>query len=56
MTEGEWHRNVRLDRIEKYQKEGFEVKYSHGSRDLPLFRGEPSNITHLSDATITLLK
>jgi len=57
LTEGQWHKKVRLKRISKYEKEDYEkVEFSHDKKNIPLFCGEPSNTTHLSDADIVLFK
>lgn len=56
MAEGKWHKKVRLERIEKYSKEGYEVKSSHGNGKISLYLGKPCRSTFLSDADIVLLK
>jgi len=57
VTEGEWHKKVRLKRISKYEKEDYEkVEFSHDKKSIPLFCGDPSNATHLSDADIVLFE
>lgn len=56
MAEGEWHKKVRLERIEKYRKKGYEVKSSHGNGKISLYLGKPCRSTFLSDADIVLLK
>lgn len=54
MNEGEWHKKVRMDLINKFEQEGYQVKSSHGEKSIRLYRGEPSDRTYLSEADLTL--
>jgi len=54
MTEGNWHKKVRINLIKKYENEGYRVESSHGDKSIRLYRGKPSDVTFLSEADIVL--
>lgn len=58
MTEGEWHKKTREQIVKflKKEKKGCEIKESHDGKKNPLYQGEISNGTHLSDADIVVIE
>ena len=56
MAEGKWHKKIRFEKIKEYKNKGYEVKSSHGNGKIPLYIGNPSTKTFLSDADIVLIK
>lgn len=56
MTESKWHKKVRMNLIDYYEKAGYLVKSSHQDKKIVMFRDKPSRSNFLSDADIVLIK